>query len=140
MSDRCSCEPGTMNYRCSRGRPCDVHGAVDALMAWGEYWDRRGRKWIRLNFGGECYEWQPEAAHYANPLGPGLDTDQMRLRIVREQHREVCPGLRGCRDHAAPKVLSWRGHWWLEDGWETTPFPTFAEAIDAAQQLAKETT
>lgn len=135
MSDRCSCVDGP-NYRCGIGRPCDVHGDVDALMAWGEYVDRRGVEWRRC----ECVAPACGMWHDGHPSS-GVAPAQMRLRIVREQHREVCPGLHDCDDHPVPHVVRWPKRFEAFHAREDfgSTHPTFAEAIDAAQQLAKET-
>lgn len=139
MSDRCSCVDGP-NYRCSAGRPCDVHGNVDALMAWGEYWDRRGRKWTIVGYGGK---WGLVNERGFAMGGILTAPAQMRLRIVREQHREVCPGLLYCSNHPAPTVTVPRrlGCYYIYVAGEQCGHEHDLEwAIDAAQRLAKETT
>ena len=136
MSDRCSCVDGP-NYRCGVGRPCDVHGNVDALMAWGEYVDRRGSVWQHVQI---MSEWVLPVMGWANGSWY-LNPAQMRLRIVREQHRDMCPGLDSCGTHPVATVA--KG---ALGGWVAFPphydagraHTTFAEAIDAAQQLAKD--
>lgn len=133
MSDRCSCVDGP-NYRCGIGRPCDVHGDVDALMEWGEYVDRRGGVWQHVQI---MSEWVLPVMGWANG-SRYLNPAQMRRRIVRERHRAECPGLAQCEPHPFPMI--WRaakGRWWHGTGWSVNEYPTFAEAIDAAQQLAK---
>ena len=139
MSDRCSCVDGP-NYRCGAGRPCDVHGSVEALMAWGEYVDRQGRTWWRDDVHKDWVRAPLTAVSHS------LSPAQMRRRIEREQHRDMCPGLKWCDDHPVPHVLS--VSWWYEPayqvysrhGGQAQPHEyTFAEAIDAAQQQAKET-
>ena len=135
MSDRCSCVDGP-SYRCGAGRPCDVHGSVDALMAWGEYVDRRGRPWAIVGFGGE---WGLVDKRGFAMGGVLTAPAQMRSRIVREQHREVCPGLAQCEPHPFPMI--WRaakGRWWHGTGWAVNEYPTFAEAIAAAHNMTGE--
>ena len=138
MSDRCSCVDGP-NCRCGAGRPCDVHGNVDALMAWGECVDRQGGAWQYVQI---MSEWAPPVMGWAN--GPRyLNPAQMRLRIVREQHREVCPGLLHCRNHPVPTVTVPRrlGCYYIYVAGEQCGHEHDLEwAIDAAQRLAKETT
>ena len=138
MSDRCSCVDGP-TYRCGMGRPCDVHGSVDALMAWGEYVDRRGRTWRQAQ--GFIL---PDGTIPWALRGRGITVTpaQMRRRIEREQHRDMCPGLDSCGTHPAVTVA--KG---ALGGWVAFPphydagraHTTFAEAIDAAQRLATET-
>ena len=138
MSDRCSCVDGP-NYRCGIGRPCDVHGNVEALMAWGEYVDRRGGVWQHVQI---MSEWVLPVMGWANG-SRYLNPAQMRLRIVREQHSEVCPGLLHCRNHPVPTVTVPRrlGCYYIYVAGEQCGHEHDLEwAIDAAQRLAKETT
>lgn len=108
---------------------------VDSIMAWGRYVDRRGRTWWRDDVHKDWVRAPLTAVSHS------LSPAQMRLRIVREQHAEVCPGVSDCDElHPVPRVIVWRGfsHVIPHRSQYSSTYPTFAEAIDAAQRLAKE--
>lgn len=134
MTDRCRCFSIL-----SRDSWCSVHGDVDAILASGTYADRKGRVWKSWeDFTGDYVEWIAES--YTTVLTP----DRMRLKIVRDLHRDECPGLRECFTHPVPQVFT------DEDGdfcaypalgmpdlgtWH----PTLGVALDAARHMTGET-
>ena len=79
---------------------------IDKILASGSYTDRNGREWSPWHdLTGGPSEWIRWGDHrFEHPLTP----DQMRLKIERDLHRAVCPGLRRCQEHPVPHVVYWR--------------------------------
>ena len=93
-TERCKCVfhwrddgSGLGEYVREPGLTCSAHGEADTIMMFGRYTDRRGREWTRRNrLGGDWYR-----------AGVGVRNRtpaEMKLLIVREQHRDKC---RTCR-------------------------------------------
>lgn len=109
--------------------------AINEILASGQYTDRRGREWVHKHKDGRWFY---------EPDGPrGIDmmhSAQMRLRIERDQHKDVCPGLRWCLTHPVASVdrnrLSKSWQVWGPGDWHRTSRGTHAEAMDAARALA----
>lgn len=145
MADRCDCPyPDPMTY----GGPnplCPEHGDVDAILASGEYRDRKGRTWFRCEtpcvHGGGW--WLPRWSRVNRLEDWHLTPDQMRTLIERDMHRAVCPGLRWCASHPAPHVIYWRGsrHYVAYNlaTRQTETHPTLGAALDAARHTTGET-
>lgn len=137
MSDRCDCPyPDPMTY----GGPnplCPEHGDVDAILASGQYVDRRGRVWLGAGINGGVRYW----CTFTVPRRVATE-DQLRLRIVRDLHRSECPGLRWCASHPAPHVIYWRGsrHYVAYNlaTRQTETHPTLGAALDAARHMTGE--
>ena len=114
---------------------------VDAILASEEYRDRKGRTWFKCvtpcaHGGG----WWLASKGLTRRLEDWhLTPDQMRLKIIRERHRAVCPGLRACASHPAPHVIYWRGsrHYVAYNlaTRQTETHPTLGAALDAARHM-----
>ena len=80
QSERCKCDGAA--YR-RQDHPflihptCPVHGEVEAILASGRYVDRSGSMWTK-SFMGNMFTCD----------GRMVTPDQMRLRIIRDQHRD----------------------------------------------------
>lgn len=104
---------------------------VDAILASGEYRDRKGRTWVLTSRLLGAPEW-------AHDVGDGWfvrTPDQMRTLITRDLHRDKCPGLALCERHPAPQVWKEGHSWFLGTGWEVIEYPTLAAALDAARHM-----
>ena len=133
MADRCDCPyPDPMTY----GGPnphCSEHGDVDAILASGEYRDRKGRTWQPLGVGGVWWH---------SPSDRTLTPDQMRFKIIRERHRGECPGLSACEGHPVPHVARHDRRLWHAyppHGVASNLYRTFGAALDAARHMTGET-
>lgn len=113
---------------------CPRHGDVDAILRSGHYMDRKGRFWMR-----NAIEWWTDTSRPWRSIPPS----QMRTLILREQHREVCPGLRACEGHPVPHVVTYRGAGYFsafgpyDGGFRRRP--SLTEALDAARHMTGET-
>lgn len=114
---------------------------VDAILARGRYTDLKGRTWFKcVTLCAHGGGWWLASKGLTRRLEDWhLTHDQMRTLIVRDQHRETCPGLRRCQEHPVPHVVYWRLSRWfavydLPGGREETAY-TLAEAIDAARHM-----
>jgi hypothetical protein len=116
---------------------------VDEILATGQYRDRRGREWDYFDTRVDYDRWKRWESRGEEDLI--LDTDEMRLLIERDQHRDECEGLRTCVDHPVPHVVSYlrqagviqaypadRNH----GGQRSSVYRQFPEAMDAARALA----
>ena len=116
---------------------------VDEILATGKYTDRRGREWVRcpinccLNGGWFSYSAMREAKRRSDwhPFEA-----EMRLLIERDQHRDVCPGIRKCNSHPVPRVFRYNAVWSklaaYGDFRRDYAYDTLPEAMDAARALA----
>lgn len=109
---------------------------IDAILASGQYVDRRGRVWLGAGINGGVRYW----CTFTVPRRVATE-DQLRLRIVREKHRATCPGLRRCHDHPVPHVLTW-GRFGSDVYGAGENFGAYrvslAEALDAARRMTGE--
>lgn len=123
---------------------------IDEILASGRYTDRLGRRWSSRP------SWTTpdgrgvwsHAARLAKVPGGAmfniLDPAQMRLLIERDQHRDVCVGIKRCEDHPVHFVQIYHrfpttrfvvyGPREWDD--EKAYFHTLAEAMNAARALA----
>lgn len=142
ITDRCTCTPywqdaggGYTEYVPEWEPTCPVHGEVDAIMTAGRYVDRRGRVWRASPLIG----WGLVGRSMSETLRSSRTLTQMRLMIERDQHRDVCPGLRDCDDHPVPHVMSYGGAaaWdvWGPGDWYVCSRPSLPEAFAAALKL-----
>ena len=77
---------------------------IDEILASGRYTDRRGRQWGVVAFD---RGWG-RIDHSGYALGgPTFRPSEVRLLIERDQHRDVCPGLRQGGKHPVPVVVNW---------------------------------
>lgn len=113
----------THNYR------SQAHGDPDAILASGSYTDRRGTWWGYMR---GIDRWVDRE------VTTDLTPAQMRLKIVREQHRNRCEGLLDCDDHPVPRVYRARPFWIAGDSEGAAGHHTLAEAIAAAHQMTGE--
>lgn len=143
---RCSCVEGTSEFRRRVGRPCHVHGDVDEILWAGEWLDRRGWWWILCDPAGGCEGWWGHESFWCpSPRSAPLhvSADEMRARIVRDQHREKCEGLWLCRDHPVPSVLIRTSHSRFavilppRDGATVMLVDDLGSALDAARQTTR---
>lgn len=135
----------TRNSRCdctgcsSSWAECPVHGDVDSILASGRYVDRRGREWL-YDPDFDIWVVSVQTHEYVTNIEGIIDPAQMRLMIERDQHRDVCPGLRDCDDHPVPNVVSYGGAaaWdvWGPGDWYVCSRPSLPEAFAAALQFA----
>lgn len=135
-TDRCTCP--TASAVCDGPQPdCPVHGCADAIMTLGEYVDRRWRIWRRNRVG--VWSHMKDFHPTYGPVYDRIGDAQMRLLIRRDQHRDVCPGLRDCEDHPVPNVVSYGGAaaWdvWGPGDWYVCSRPSLPEAFAAALKL-----
>lgn len=69
-----------------------------------------------------------------------IGTRHLRMLIERDEHRDVCPGLRWCLTHPVVSVdrnrLSKSWQVWGPGDWHRTSRGTHSEAMDAARALA----
>ena len=109
---------------------------VDEILIGHEYLDRRGRRWQKLI---EPTGWVNMSEHRF------LTRNQMRLLVERDQHRDVCPGLRDCFAHPVPHVVSYQRNAGVvqaypadrdHDARRASVHTTFSRAMDAARALA----
>ena len=136
MSDRCACTPysqdaggGYFELLAEPTETCPVHGDPDAILASGSYTDRRGTWWGYMR---GIDRWVDRE------VTTDLTPAQMRLKIVREQHRNRCEGLLDCDDHPVPRVYRARPFWIAGDSEGAAGHRTLAEAIAAAHQMTGE--
>lgn len=138
QSERCKCtwregeELNPVNPR------CPVHGDVDAILASGAWEDRYGRVWEENMIGRRVvWMWTHDTGARVGSLTPA----EMRLRIIRDQHRDECRGLRDCDSHPVAHVtvatppfayLSWYAGGLVADCAHATLPGAFAAALQLA--------
>lgn len=137
-NDRCTCPTcGAYEGPYQGDRACPVLGSADAIMTLGEYVDRRWRIWRRNRVG--VWSHMKDFHPTYGPVYDRIGDAQMRLLIRRDQHRDVCPGLRDCEDHPVPHVMSYGGAaaWdaWGPGDWHVCSRPSLPEAFAAAERL-----
>jgi len=116
---------------------------IDRILASGRYTDRRGREWVRRLFLRPNTRWVNIIRDRDGIGWPGekISDVQMRLLIERDQHRDVCKGLRVCGDHPVPHVVYYPSEpmfvvWDADSEGGSTDFATLPEAMGSARALA----
>lgn len=102
-------------------------------MTLGVYTDRRGRRWVYMDYN----TWITDRTRWATEVA---GSKYIRWLIRRDQHRDACPGLSWCLTHPAVNADydRLRRMWdvWGPGDWFRGSFGTHAEAMDAARALA----
>lgn len=108
---------------------------VDLVMTKGYYIDRRGRQWAIATSDGR---WGATDGRYLIG-GKPFSSDQMRLLIKRDIHRDECVGIHWCLTHPVVSVDydGVLGLWkvWGPGDWFRGTFRTLSDAMDAARAL-----
>lgn len=113
---------------------------VDEILASGSYTDRYGREWEEFTVGGRIeWAWIHDTGVRVSPIARA----RIRVFIERDQHRDVCRGVRDCQVHPVPRVFQFvgpLGRWSALDSGRSalhdSAHPTFPAAMDAARALA----